>query len=71
MQPLRGAALIGDLELLTIVEHLSSREEIEDLLGVVERDLHDATTSGLSADWKFGIAYNAILQCAMVAFAVC
>ncbi len=50
-----------------LTKHRSSNEEIDGLLGVVERDLHDAATSGLSADWKFGIAYNAILQCALVA----
>jgi hypothetical protein len=41
--------------------HKITRQEIVDLLGVVERDLKDAQRD-LSADWKFGIAYNAALQ---------
>ncbi len=41
--------------------HATSREEIASLLGIVERDLADAG-QGISADWKFGIAYNAALR---------
>jgi len=41
--------------------HKITRQEIVDLLGVIERDLKDAQRD-LSADWKFGIAYNAALQ---------
>jgi hypothetical protein len=42
--------------------HKTSREEIGNLLEIVERDLKDAQESGLSADWRFGIAYNAALK---------
>ena len=42
--------------------HKSSKEEITNLLEVVERDLKDASAKGLSDDWKFGIAYNAALK---------
>jgi len=42
--------------------HQSSRQEIAGLLSIVDRDLHDAATNDLSADWKFGIAYNAALK---------
>ncbi len=42
--------------------HQSSRDEIAGLLGIVERDFNDAESSDLSADWKFGIAYNAALK---------
>jgi uncharacterized protein (UPF0332 family) len=42
--------------------HTTSREEIGNLLEIVERDLKDAQKSGLSADWRFGIAYNAALK---------
>ncbi len=42
-------------------QHTTSREEIAGLLGIVERDLADAG-QGISADWKFGIAYNAALR---------
>jgi hypothetical protein len=48
-------------------EHRTSREEIRDLLDVVERDLADSLTAGLSADWRLTIAYNAALQAATVA----
>ena len=41
--------------------HKTSREEIGNLLSIVERDLKDAE-SGISADWRFGIAYNAALK---------
>jgi len=52
-----------------LVEHPQSSEEIQNLLAVIDRDIRDATTQGLSADWRFAIAYNAILQCAVTALA--
>lgn len=42
--------------------HKSSHIEIDNLLKIVDRDIHDANTKGLSDDWKFGIAYNAALK---------
>jgi hypothetical protein len=42
------------------VEPTSSRE-ISNLLAIVDRDLEDAASS-ISADWQFGIAYNAALK---------
>ncbi len=39
----------------------TSRVEIANLLGIVERDLEDAKSS-ISADWQFGIIYNAALK---------
>jgi hypothetical protein len=42
--------------------HQSSPREIESLLAIVDRDLADAAVSNLSADWRFGIAYNAALK---------
>lgn len=42
--------------------HKPSKEEITNLLEIVDRDLKDATAKGLSDDWKFGIAYNAALK---------
>ncbi|RYD43473.1 MAG: hypothetical protein EOP85_10115 [Verrucomicrobiaceae bacterium] len=40
-----------------------------DLLAIVERDLEDSAQS-LSADWQFGIAYNAALKlCAILLYA--
>ena len=41
--------------------HRTSRKEISSLLRVVERDLNDAQ-GNISADWRFGIAYNAALK---------
>ena len=43
-------------------KHRSSRQEIADLLAIVERDLNDAKSGGISSDWQFGIAYNAALK---------
>ena len=42
--------------------HETSRQEISNLFDIVERDIKDAGNPGLSADWKFGIAYNAALK---------
>jgi len=52
-----------------LTEHKSSREEIENLLGVVDRDLKECQAKGLGADWRFAIAYNAALQAATAALA--
>jgi hypothetical protein len=41
--------------------HQSSKQEIADLLSIVSRDLADAEGE-ISADWRFGIAYNAALK---------
>jgi predicted CopG family antitoxin len=49
--------------------HESSRQEIADLLAIADRDLRDCQSEGLSADWKFNIAYNALLQAAAAALA--
>lgn len=42
--------------------HKPSKEEITNLLDIVDRDLKDTSAKGLSDDWKFGIAYNAALK---------
>ena len=50
--------------------HKTSNQEIKQLLEIVDRDLHDAQQRGLSADWRFGIAYNAALKlCAILMYA--
>ena len=49
--------------------HRTAREEVADLLALVDRDLADSQTSGLSADWRLNIAYNAALQAATAALA--
>lgn len=50
--------------------HQSNRQQLGDLLAIVDRDLGDAAASGLSQDWRFGIAYNAALKlCTMLLYA--
>jgi len=39
----------------------TSRQEIANLLSIVDRDMKDAT-GAISPDWQFGIAYNAALK---------
>ena len=41
--------------------HKTSAKEVAGLLAIVERDLVDAEGE-ISADWRFGIAYNAALK---------
>jgi len=49
--------------------HKTSAKEIASLLAIVERDLTDAE-SQISADWRFGIAYNAALTlCTILLYA--
>jgi hypothetical protein len=39
-------------------------------MAIVDRDLKDARQKGLSADWRFGIAYNAALKlCTILLYA--
>lgn len=52
-----------------LTEHKSSRQEIGDLLAIVERDLEQALTPGISPDWRLNIAYNVALQMAVAALA--
>ena len=51
--------------------HRSSKQEIADLFGVADRDIAACQTKGLIADWRLNIAYNAALQLATAALAVC
>jgi hypothetical protein len=49
--------------------HETSKNEISDLLAIVHRDIKD-TGADLSADWRFGIAYNAALKlCSILLYA--
>ena len=49
--------------------HTTTSNEIENLFQIVDRDLKDAR-SGVSADWRFGIAYNAALKlCTVLLYA--
>ena len=49
--------------------HTTSLRELEDLRGVVARDLADAVIENLSADRRFATAYNAVLQIAKMVIA--
>lgn len=53
-----------------LVEHRTSADEINGLLGVARRDLGQADVAGLDSDWKLAIAYNAALQVAAAALSV-
>jgi hypothetical protein len=49
--------------------HKTSRKEIANLFGIVNRDLLAAKDS-ITADWQFGIAYNAALKlCTILLYA--
>src|SRR5437016_11143389 len=50
------------LQAQKIKSHRTSRQELDDLRDVVERDLQDAAVPALSADRRFATAYNAVLQ---------
>jgi hypothetical protein len=50
--------------------HNTSPAEIRDLLLIVDRDLADAASGGISHDWQYGIAYNAALKlCTILLYA--
>src|SRR5579864_562421 len=57
------------LQAQKVKPHKTSRQEIENLRDVVERDLQDAGIAGLSADRRFATAYNAVLQLAKMVIA--
>lgn len=49
--------------------HQSGKKEITDLFRIIDRDLQDAA-GDISADWRFGIAYNAALKlCTILLYA--
>jgi uncharacterized protein (UPF0332 family) len=52
-----------------LIEHKTSKQEIEDLFRIVDRDLEDCEVNKISPDWRLNIAYNAALQCAKAALA--
>ena len=52
-----------------IKRHTTSRQELDELRTLIERDLTDATLKGLSADRRFATAYNAALQTAKMVVA--
>lgn len=49
--------------------HVTTRRQIGDLFAIVDRDLEDST-GDISADWQFGISYNAALKlCTILLYA--
>lgn len=57
------------LEFGWLRSHKSSKKEISDLLRIIDCDLNDAA-GNISADWRFGIAYNASLKlCTILLYA--
>ena len=54
-----------------LVEHSASDTEIGDLLKIADRDLRDCRVKGVSADWRFNIAYNAALQSSRAVLFAC
>lgn len=58
------------LEAGWLQKHNTSPQEIRDLWQIVERDLKDAASGGISYDWQYGIAYNAALKlCTILLYA--
>ena len=49
--------------------HTTSKQELDGLRALIERDLTDAALAGLSADRRFATAYNAALQTAKMVIA--
>ena len=50
--------------------HRTTLAQVAELFAIVDRDLEDARTERLSADWQFGIAYNAALKlCTILLYA--
>jgi len=50
--------------------HKTTAAQLAGLFAIVERDLANARTRQLSADWQFGIAYNAALKlCTILLYA--
>ncbi len=45
----------------------TNRQEIQDLLNKVDRDITEAAKEEITPDWRLAIAYNACLGCAAIA----
>jgi len=57
------------LQAQRVKRHRTSRQELDDLRDIVERDLQDAAVTALSVDRRFATAYNAVLQLAKMVIA--
>lgn len=52
-----------------VTVHKPTKNEIADLLAIVNRDLAESQVEGRTLDWRLAIAYNAALQAATAALA--
>ena len=52
-----------------LTRHTVEASEVEQLLNLAERDIQVAGLAGLTPDWVFNIAYNAVIQAATAALA--
>jgi len=52
-----------------VQRHETSKRELDEMRGLIARDLADAQVQGVSADRRFATAYNAALQSATMAIA--
>lgn len=48
-------------------KHQTSAQEISDLFQIFERNLKDSKVGSVSTDTRLSVAYNACLQCAIIA----
>lgn len=48
-----------------LTKHTTSREEIQNVFGIIERDLAECKLVS-SSDWRFSIAYNSALKCCLI-----
>ena len=53
-----------------IQQHKTSKQEIDALLRIAERDIADAKIKGISDDRSFATAYNAALQLSTIILAI-
>ena len=52
-----------------LIEFKAGPREINDMLAIADRDIKDASVSGIGPDWKHNIAYSAALSCAAAVLA--
>jgi len=67
--PAVNPTLEGWLSSGALEKYAAGRQEISDLLALVEHDLAQSQSAGLSHDWRLAMAYIASLQAAKAALA--
>lgn len=53
-----------------LTKHITSVQEVEDLIAVADRNIADAQIEEISLDARLSIAYSAIIQCAKIGLAI-